>query len=176
MERKCEECGFDIRPFPVGDIGRLSRQAAEPWPTLLAHPLVRVRPHANCWSGLEYGCHVRDVFKLGVHRVRRMLHEDNPTFENWAQDETAVAQRYDLQDPLVVARELVEAGCELGDLYDAVQIDQWQRPGLRSDGSSFTVDSFGRYFLHDPMHHIVDVQRGYDTLNASPDTRRDVPE
>ncbi|MBK5333910.1 MAG: DinB family protein [Ilumatobacteraceae bacterium] len=169
LERKCEECRFDTRSFPPEDIARLSRGAAEPWPVLLGHPLARVRPEQGCWSALEYGCHVRDVFRLGVYRVHRMLQEDDPKFENWDQDETAVAERYDLQDPLVVAGEILTAGTELADLYDTVQTDQWLRPGLRSDGSSFTVDSFGRYFLHDPMHHIIDVQRGYERLNASPD-------
>jgi hypothetical protein len=97
--------------------------------------------------------------------VHRMLQEDDPRFENWDQDETAVSERYDLQDPLVVANELLAAGTALADLYDTVQGVQWQRPGLRSDGSPFTVDSFGRYFVHDPMHHIVDVQRGYERLS-----------
>ena len=121
LERKCEECGFDTRPFPSDEIGRLSREAAEPWPALLAHPLVRVRPQEDCWSALEYGCHVRDVFRLGVYRVRRMLEEDDPRFENWDQNETAVAERYDLQDPSAVATELLTAATALADLYDTVQ-------------------------------------------------------
>ena len=174
LERKCEECGFDTRTFPVEDIAQLSREAAEPWPALLGHPMVRGRPQDDCWSGLEYGCHVRDVFRLGVYRVHRMLQEDDPRFENWDQDETAVADRYDVQDPLVVAGELLSAATALADLYDTVQGPQWQRPGLRSDGSPFTVDSFGRYFLHDPMHHIFDVQRGYERLNAAHDTNSDL--
>jgi len=99
-----------------------------------------------------------------------MLDEDDPRFENWDQDETAVAQRYDLQDPATVAADLLAAATALTDLYDTVQPDQWQRPGLRSDGSPFTVDSFGRYFVHDPMHHIVDVRRGYETLQEPSDT------
>ena len=175
LERKCEECGFDTRTFPVEDIAQLSREAAEPWPALLGHPMVRGRPQDDCWSGLEYGCHVRDVFRLGVYRVHRMLQEDDPRFENWDQDETAVADRYDVQDPLVVAGELLSAATALADLYDTVQGPQWQRPGLRSDGSPFTVDSFGRYFLHDPMHHIFDVQRGYERLNTSHDANSELP-
>ncbi len=170
LERECEECGFDTRSFPAGDIARLTRQAAEPWPELLAHPLTRVRPDEACWSALEYGCHVRDVFLLGVYRVGRMLEEDNPRFANWNQDDTAVAERYDLQDPLEVASEILAAAHALANVYDTVQGDQWSRPGLRSDGSPFTVESFGRYFLHDPMHHIVDVHRGFNVLSGGPDT------
>jgi hypothetical protein len=164
LERQCDECGFDTRSFPPEEIGRLLRLSAEPWPALLAHPSARVRPRPDCWSALEYACHVRDVYRTGVYRVNRMLVEDNPRFDNWDQDETAVSDRYDLQDPTTVAAEVLTAGMAFADLYDTLSGDQWERPGLRSDGAPFTVDSFGRYFLHDPMHHIVDVRRGFDAI------------
>jgi hypothetical protein len=35
--------------------------------------------------------------------------------------------------------------------------DQWERPGRRSDGARFTVESIGRYYLHDIEHHLWDV-------------------
>ena len=31
------------------------------------------------------------------------------------------------------------------------------RPGRRSNGSVFTVETLGRYFLHDVLHHLHDV-------------------
>jgi hypothetical protein len=34
---------------------------------------------------------------------------------------------------------------------------QWQRTGVRSDGALFTVETFGRYLVHDPTHHLWDV-------------------
>ena len=34
---------------------------------------------------------------------------------------------------------------------------QWQRTGSRSDGATFTVDTFARYHLHDLVHHAHDV-------------------
>lgn len=164
LERECEDCGFDIRSFPPTDIGQLIREAAEPWPQILAHPFVRVRPDEATWSALEYGCHVRDVYRLGMYRVNRMLSEDDPRFDNWDQDDTAITERYDLQDPIVVADELAEAAAAFAGLYDHVGPHQWSRSGLRSDGFSFTVESFGRYFLHDPAHHIVDVRHGFEVL------------
>jgi len=30
-------------------------------------------------------------------------------------------------------------------------------PGRRSDGAVFTVASFARYMVHDPVHHLYDV-------------------
>jgi hypothetical protein len=34
---------------------------------------------------------------------------------------------------------------------------QWERTGRRSDGARFTVETFARYFIHDPVHHLYDV-------------------
>jgi len=93
-----------------------------------------------------------------------MLNEHDPLFDNWDQDETAVSERYDLQDPATVTAELLTEAKALADLYDSVDGDQWSRPGTRSDGSVFTVESFGRYFLHDLVHHVVDVQQGFALL------------
>jgi hypothetical protein len=164
LERECPECGFDTRACAREEIGSLSRQAGAPWPEFLAHPMAKVRPRPDQWSALEYGCHVRDVFNLGTHRLQRMLDENDPRFANWDQDDTAVAERYELQDAVTVGAEVLAASAALADLYDTVSADQWARPGLRSDGSPFTVESFGRYFVHDPMHHLFDVQRGFDVL------------
>ncbi len=64
---------------------------------------------------------------------------------------------YDLQDPAVVGRELVDAGEVLADRFAAVAGDQWSRTGVRSDGAVFTVETFARYLAHDPIHHLWDV-------------------
>ncbi len=42
----------------------------------------------------------------------------------------------------------------------SVRGDQWERPGRRSDGASFTVETFARYMIHDPVHHLWDVAHG----------------
>ncbi len=70
-----------------------------------------------------------------------MLDEDDPTFENWDQDATAVEQAYDLQDPGTVGTELVERAAEVAAVYASVEGDQWQRTGRRSNGSLFTVET-----------------------------------
>lgn len=168
LERECEDCGFDTRAFPADEIAGRLRDAAAPWPGLMADPKAGVRPQEDIWSALEYGCHVRDVFRMGSYRLGRMLDEDDPRFANWDQDEAAVAERYDMQDPGQVTDELAAAATKLADLYDSVGGDQWQRPGMRSDGSPFTVDSFGRYVLHDLVHHLVDVRQGYELLHGAP--------
>lgn len=103
---------------------------------------------------------MRDVYRLYLERLELMLGDDAPVFANWDQDVTAITDRYDLQDPRVVADELVSAAEALASRFDDVRGEQWQRTGFRSDGAAFTIDSFARYLVHDPVHHLVDVRRG----------------
>ncbi len=86
-----------------------------------------------------------------------MLEQDDPRFENWDQDATAVAERYGQQQPADVAAGLAAAAARWADAHDAVSPDEWDRPGTRSNGSRFTVLSLGRYGLHDVAHHLHDV-------------------
>jgi hypothetical protein len=90
-------------------------------------------------------------------RVLLMLEQDMPTFANWDQDATAVEERYGEQQPAGVADELAAAAEAAADAYDRVVGAAWDRPGLRSNGSRFTVASLGRYHLHDVVHHLRDV-------------------
>ena len=157
VERPCPECGLsavDVAPVEVAD--RL-RANAEHWRAVLGRAGVRTRPRPGVWSALEYGCHVRDVHRTMLGRVVLMLEEDSPTFPNWDQDAAAVAERYAEQAPAVVADELVSAAGEAAAHYEGVAGQAWERPGLRSNGSRFTVASLARYHLHDVVHHLHDV-------------------
>ncbi len=159
LDRECPECGFDAGSVERQQIGDLLRQNTERWRKVLRgdEQALRTRPRPQTWSTTEYACHVRDVHRLYLERLHLMLHEDDPLFANWDQNVTAVEMRYDLADPAVVSQELAEAGLALADGFDAVEEHQWSRPGRRSDGASFTVESFARYLLHDPVHHLHDV-------------------
>jgi hypothetical protein len=166
LTRACPDCGFDASTFRARDVADALRENVASWRPLLQAREARRRPAESQWSALEYGCHVRDVFRIFDVRLSLMLSEDDPLFDNWDQDQTAVADGYGAQDPLVVIAELEAAGLQLAANFDVVPEDAWQRPGRRSDGSAFTIDSFARYLLHDPVHHLWDVRRGYELLHA----------
>lgn len=156
-ERVCPECGFD--PYAAGDEGLAGalRATTPRWQAVLTRPEVLQRPEPTVWSPLEYACHVRDVHRVFAERVRRMLGEDGPGFANWDQDVAAVEGRYWEADPAHVAAEIASGAEESAAVFDSVRGDQWVRAGLRSNGSSFTVSSIGRYYLHDITHHLHDV-------------------
>lgn len=164
LQRPCPECGLDTRRLRREQIAGLLRDSAADWIDILQHrPDVRQRPSPNVWSPLEYACHVRDVCRLYDGRLHRMLVEDDPLYPNWDQDATAAAECYGEQKPAAVAEELHMAATTLADHFAQVSGDQWDRIGRRSDGAHFTVETFARYFIHDPLHHLYDVSgRRYD--------------
>jgi hypothetical protein len=85
-----------------------------------------------------------------------MLTEDDPLFDNWDQDKTAVEEQYGEQDPATVATQIPPAAHKLAQSFATVP--DRSRTGRRSDGAAFTIESFARYLLHDPVHHLHDVQ------------------
>lgn len=157
LERACPECGFDTRHVTPQDLPDLLRANTAAWQAVLSRPDARARPSPGVWSPSEYACHVRDVFSIFTQRLHLMLTEDDPLFENWDQDATALEHDYRSREPAEVAGELARAGVTAAAAFAAVPDDAWTRTGRRSDGARFTVETLGRYFVHDPVHHLWDV-------------------
>ncbi len=167
LQRPCSECGFDGPNFLRSDIASTIRAQATRLAELARSPLVASRPAATTWSAHEYLCHVRDVYELYAFRLDLMLTEDDPLYPNWDQDETAANDVYTEQDLGEAVEALVANGHRLAAMFDGLADEQWDRPGRRSDGAGFTVDTFGRYLVHDPHHHIWDIEQGYVDLEIS---------
>ena len=157
VDKPCPDCGFDVADYPDAAIPAAIRDNAAVWPTVLSRPDVRVRPDDSTWSPLEYGAHVRDVLKVYTTRLGLMVDQDDPLFPNWDQDETAIAERYDEQDPSVIAGELGANAAVLAAAFEALSPEQLRRPGRRSDGAEFTISSLSKYMTHDLVHHRWDV-------------------
>ena len=164
LQRPCPECGFDTSTLVLDQVPEIVRANAAAWRKVLDEGRVHERPSDDVWSALEYGCHVRDVFRLYDERLALMLDEDDPDFANWDQDTTAVDEHYDRQSPPKVADELESAAFELARRFETVSGDDWHRSGRRSDGATFTIETFARYFVHDPIHHLHDVRQGFAAL------------
>ncbi|MFE6748976.1 DinB family protein [Kitasatospora purpeofusca] len=159
LEQPCADCGLDAGAVVREDVAGMVRANAAGWTAVLGGDPeeLRRRPRPEIWSDLEYACHVRDVFRLFRVRLDLMLDQDDPLFANWDQDATAVAERYGEQRPDVVVVELAEAAEALAAAFEGVAGARWARTGSRSDGARFTVESFARYLIHDPVHHLYDV-------------------
>jgi hypothetical protein len=157
LTRPCGECGFDATALDRELVGERLVRAADDLASAIASGEPSRRPRPDVWSPLEYACHVRDVTRVFLERLRMMLDGNDPHFANWDQDRTAVEERYAEQDPAAVAAALRRGAATLAAAFGEVAGDQWRRTGVRSDGARFTVESLGRYLVHDPVHHVWDV-------------------
>lgn len=157
LEQPCVDCGFDPAAQTLAEVPGLIHDTAMTWSEVLRRPDVNQRPAPDVWSPLEYACHIRDVHRLFALRIEQMLAEDDPTFDNWDQDETAITGNYAEQDPVEVAVDLIEAAGHVAGIYSTVTPETALRSGLRSNGSAFTVETLGLYHLHDVVHHVHDV-------------------
>lgn len=160
LRRACPECGFDASRTETEAVPGLVRWNASRWGELYRSGRIRPgRPDPGTWSSLEYAAHVRDVYRLYGRRITLMVQQDDPLYGNWDQDTTAVEDRYDEQEPAAVIDGLAEAAEDLAAMLEILPGDHWDRPGRRSDGASFTVGTISRYMIHDPVHHVWDVER-----------------
>jgi hypothetical protein len=158
LRERCPQCGFEASAVFPDHFPEVIRAAAATFAQVLERgEETRRRPDPAVWSALEYGCHVRDVFRTFDDRLRLMLTADDPLFENWDQDATAEQDAYGRQDPQRVRAELLEAGERLAQAFASVPGESWGRTGRRSNGSNFTVLTLGQYLLHDLVHHVWDV-------------------
>jgi hypothetical protein len=155
LDRPCPECGLDTRTLARTEIPAILRRNAAAWPGLLGAGDARRRPRPDRWSPLEYACHVRDVHRVYTRRLHLMTTEDGPHYPDWDQNVTAVEDRYAEQNPATVATELTNAAEILAAAFE--RVGDWTRTGTRGDGARFTIETFGRYLVHDPVHHLWDV-------------------
>jgi hypothetical protein len=160
LQRPCPECGFDSSSCLSEEVAPMVRDNARTWQRLFLEGVVRPgRPNETTWSSLEYACHVRDVCRRFQMRIDLMLSEQDPLFANWDQDATCVEEAYDQQSPEVVISDFVGAANSLASCLEGISGADWERPGRRSNGSTFTVATIARYMIHDLIHHVWDVTR-----------------
>ncbi|MGP0221561.1 MULTISPECIES: DinB family protein [unclassified Paenarthrobacter] len=157
LSKPCPECGFDPSTVTPATVPGSVLSMLPRWRAVLRREDASVRPNDHTWSPLEYACHVRDVFSIFDQRLNLMLTRDDAAFDNWDQDKAAVEGDYGSSDPEAVSGELTVEGEQVAASFARVVEDEWNRTGTRSNGSVFTVLTFSRYFLHDVVHHLHDV-------------------
>ncbi|SDO80069.1 DinB superfamily protein [Nakamurella panacisegetis] len=159
LDRPCPECGFTTSAVDRHRIADRLLAATPRWRTALSAADAATRPAPTIWSIVEYGCHTRDVHTTFGRRGRLIQEQQDPVFANWNQDETALEKRYWEADPADVAREIEREAVSAAGVFSGLSDAQWARVGRRSNGSVFTMETLGLYYLHDIEHHLHDVER-----------------
>lgn len=159
----CDECGYTYDSLPREQLSDVIRELGPRFGALLeASPTaLRAHPVAGSWSGLEYGCHMRDVLRVQRERVALALTEDEPPFASMRREERVAEERYNEQSPDVVASELDEAAKALADTLDALDEAGWNRTGVYNwpESRPRTVDWIARHTIHEGEHHLMDIDR-----------------
>src|SRR5215472_15292743 len=126
----CAECGYEFESLGHGEVLEALISLADDHRQLLTSVDVgrlRAHPRPGSWSALEYGCHVRDVLRFQRDRVMLAQAGDVPEFASMRRDERAVEERYNEQDPLAVARELLQSARHFTDALGGLDEEGWQR-------------------------------------------------
>jgi hypothetical protein len=161
LDPVCEQCGFSYNLTPVEVLTLLGSDADAFVAEMRRYDdvTVRRRPAPEVWSPLEYACHVRDVLAVQRERIALTLREHEPEFEPMGRDERVVRDRYNEQDPSVVANELIDANDALVLLLQSLDHDQWQRRGWYNypERELRTIQWIGTHTVHELLHHRTDI-------------------
>jgi DNA segregation ATPase FtsK/SpoIIIE, S-DNA-T family len=159
----CAECGFTYGATARQELASTLRTAASAYAVHLTTvaPALRVRRSPDQWSPLEYGCHVRDVLLMQRDRVYVALVEDEPSFKPMYRNERVAFDRYDTQDPSVVADQIVMAADLLSRAFDGLDDAQWARPLIYGFPGPARCDVawVAHHTLHEVVHHQADIAR-----------------
>lgn len=160
----CAECGYGFESLDHREILADLLSLAESQRQLLTSvepELLRAHPRAGSWSALEYGCHVRDVLRFQRDRVMLAQVADTPEFTSMRRDERAVEERYNEQDPAVVASQLAVEASDLADTLGSLKAAGWQRTGVYPwpVREVRTVEWIGQRTAHELAHHLFDCRR-----------------
>jgi hypothetical protein len=166
---RCAACGFEGSLYDdaalVTSIDDLRRR----WRRLLssAGAELRVRPGPTTWSAIEYAAHSRDITALHVFGVEQALAVDEPAYpaiDGDALIEASSASYGEEQLDTVIDQLDLEIS-RLRDIAANSIGDAWER-GITVGDSRSTIRRLLEHALHDSLHHLDDVQRGFVTIRA----------
>ncbi|MGZ4690097.1 MAG: DinB family protein [Acidimicrobiia bacterium] len=167
---ECDECGLVYAAISIADIPTaLSEFGTAYRARLHADPdVLRARPSPEVWSALEYACHVRDVLEVQRTRLALALVEARPTFVPMGREERLTRDRYNEQQPGMVADQLDLAANAIAAAFSNLTAEQWERTGIYNwpTPTERTMAWLGRHTIHEGRHHLRDIDDGLGRVTA----------
>ncbi len=159
----CAECGFSYNLGQAGRIGGTIRQrTAEVAAILRDRDIdVRSRSQQGVWSGLEYGCHLRDVLLVQRERVLAARRADRVVCTPMGREERVAHDGYSEQNPHDVARQLVDAATLFANVLTRLADDDWERTVVYNypEPHERSLRWLAMHTAHDVQHHLLDIRR-----------------
>ncbi len=167
----CPQCRFDSRAYPHQDLMGTLR-AIRPWWELIAAPhppaVLAARPAPETWSALEYCGHSTLVVGLHAAGLEMLAAGDDVVLPPF--DESDVANRSPVAPDAAMAPTIAElAG--MVDLLRDRYLDAHRRGATNTltvgdDDHPRTATGLALHAVHDTLHHLQDVGRGFVALGA----------
>jgi hypothetical protein len=156
----CIDCGFAFPECDVADVASRLRELTAQIRTFVVRvgrDRLSATPPGATWTGVEYVCHIRDVFEASTIRLFRTRTEDRPQLEPLYNDLRAVRFRYADADPMPVLDEIdaAAAGC----CDEVARVADWDRKFTRLPGEERTARWLARAAVHEATHHLLDLRR-----------------
>lgn len=162
---RCDECGFVYDLSLAQSTSRRLVEGSAELVALLTPPAdVRSRRHLGVWSPLEYVCHVRDVFLVQRERVLAARRLERPSFTTMGRDERVAFDGYAEQEPVDVARQLLDAARLLANVLARLDEGSWDRPVVYQypRPQERSLRWVAVHTRHEIEHHLLDVRRQLD--------------
>jgi hypothetical protein len=113
----------------------------------------QLAPGVSGWSALEVMGHLVDLEAIFTARLKRMLNEENPTFEKTDPDQMAIDHAYASQDIQQQVTKFITLRQEFIALLKSLSEEQWNRTGVHPAYGPMTVlDLATNTPLHDLNH------------------------
>ncbi len=165
----CDECGY-VYDTPRAQIPARLRELGPRYAAILAstgEADLRAHTTRGVWSPLEYCCHIRDVLRVQNERTLLAQEEDEPKFASMRRDERVSEERYNEQDPALVAQEITEAAQTLAATLESLGDAGWRRTGVYNYPEVRVRDVvwIGNHTIHEGEHHLFDIARLFESLS-----------
>ena len=155
LDRPCPDCGYDASDHLRAGLGKAIRRNALRWRPLLDWPPPTVAPGPTSGRRSSTAPTCATSTRSASGGCRRCWPRTTPRSPTGTRTPPRVEQDYAAQDPFQVARDLESAGPSPSPRPTTPSRTPSGRGRvLRSDGARFTIGSFSRHVLHDPMHHV----------------------
>jgi uncharacterized damage-inducible protein DinB len=120
----------------------------------MSHEQLLARPISGKWSILEVVCHLVDADTNIAYRIKRVLAEDQPTFERFAPDRMLAALSYHDRD---IAEELAIIDLtrrQIARILRDSPPETWERTGIVTDRGARTVAQMVNGAIDHLRHHL----------------------
>ncbi len=164
----CDECRFDSDAYSDLDVGGTLRALTPWWRTSLTgrEAVAFERPSPTTWSAYEYATHSTDILDLLGLAAAIVADQDGVEFPVVTVDPVTNAPAAgDASDLETVVAKIETLALRLDAFVAGGALASPHRARF-SDGTVVDVGGVVRHAIHDALHHLRDINRGFVALGA----------